>query len=371
VSKLLIVGLPFFPHKYQYLVDSYLDIGIDVRVLLNSDFDSEYKENSEKFITYAGKSKLKRMVNYISIVSRFKPKNIDCYDYSILSIFYIFVAKLLGIRTRYWLIGWELVGDYQNTNQSILFNNAIVFFKKHLSRLCLYLSDVVYAKEHHHIKSIESINRKLLRKTILIYNCVPVEKHNPRFLERLSNKRDFLYANAVIAKRNVIDLLKDFEQLKEKGINFTSSIYGFNSIENNAYSKRGEHYSRKALEYYYKAHLEDMVDVHGFVRNIKEVMVKYKFFLLPADIVLANYALLEAMSIGLVPIVYPGDGYEEIVQDGVNGIVAKNRDMLTALERALKLSDDEYTMFSNNAHKTIRNKFSIELWKEKLAKNIK
>lgn len=368
MRKLLIVGLPFFPHKYQYVVDSYIELGIDVKVLLNSDRNPEAKDM--EFITYAGESKLKRMLGYVRLVKEFKPRNIDCYDYSILSLFYIIIAKLLGIKVRYWLIGWELVGDHQNTNENIAFNNYIIYIKKYLSRFCLRLSDVIYAKEHHHIKSIKSISRRALKNTVLIYNCVPVQQHNPRKRDNLLDKADFLYANAVIAKRNVIDLIDAFKSLKRKGVNFSSSIYGFNSIANDVYSKRGEQYSRKALEYYYQADLKDMVNVYGFVSDIKDVMHGYKFFLLPADIILANYALLEAMAIGLVPIVYPGDGYEEIVQDGVNGIVATDRDLETALQRAIKLCDDDYIRLSNNAHKTIKDKFSIDLWKKKLAQNI-
>src|SRR5690554_4027093 len=103
MAKLLIVGLPFFPHKYDYVVDSYKEIGVDVRVLLNSDFDASL--SGKGFIDFAGRNKFKRMGSYLSKVKNFKPDYLDCYDYSVLSLFYILAAKVLRINTRYWLIG--------------------------------------------------------------------------------------------------------------------------------------------------------------------------------------------------------------------------------------------------------------------------
>ena len=365
MSKLLIVGLPFFPHKYQYQVSSYESIGLDVRVLLNSDIN---QENENKIFYYAGTNKFKRIYTYLKVLKDFSPNNIDCYDYSIFSILYIIIARLLGINVRFWLIGWELVGDTQNTNGNSFLTKFIIEFKKKLSRICLRFSNVIYAKEHHHLKTIESINPKLLKKVEKIYNCVPVSDEKPNF--EITSKKDFLYANAVIEKRNVTSLIKSLAELRDSHIQFSATIYGFNSISNDVYAPRGTPYSEKALEFYRELKLEDKVQVFGFVGNIKEVMREYRFFVLPADVILANYALLEAMSFGLVPIIYPGDGYEVMIEDGVNGIVAKDFNLTNALQRALLLSDTEYEKMSDAAYSKIKNDFSLDLWKEKLSKHL-
>lgn len=110
----------------------------------------------------------------------------------------------------------------------------------------------------------------------------------------------------------------------------------------------------KTLKLYNELKLNDFVDVYGFVKNIKDIMKDYKFFILPADVILANYALLEAMSFGLVPIIYPGDGYEVIIEDGVNGIVATDFDLAKAMMRALSLSQTEYVKMSDAAHLKIK-----------------
>ncbi|MCU4494115.1 glycosyltransferase [Acinetobacter guillouiae] len=367
MSKLLIVGLPFFPHKYQYQVSSYRSIGVDVRVLLNSDVNCDEELKNELFY-YAGTNKIRRIYTYLKVLYSFRPNNIDCYDYSIFSILYVLIARLFGVNVRFWLIGWELVGDTQNSNNDSFFSKLIINFKKNLSRICLRFANTIYAKEHHHIKTIKSINPKLLNKVEKIYNCVPILDEKPNF--DIASQKDFLYANAVIEKRNVTSLIKALSDLRSMNVSFSAAIYGFNSISNDVYAPRGTPYSEKALELYYELKLEESVQVFGFVNNIKEVMKGYKFFILPAEIILANYALLEAMSFGLVPIIYPGDGYEVMIEDGVNGIVAYDFNLVKAMERALSLSESEYKKMSDAAYSKIKQDFSLELWKIKLSKHL-
>lgn len=366
--RLLIVGLPFFPHKYDYVVDSYKKIGVDVKVLLNNDFDASLSE--KEFIYFAGWNKFKRIYSYFLMLKKFKPSYLDCYDYSVFSLFYLLTAKLLKINTRYWLIGWELVGDTQNTNSKSIKSKLIIKTKMYLSRLCLRVADTIYAKEHHHLETIKEINKNLLEKVINVYNCVPVENHF-RSINDLNNKIDFLYANAVIEKRNVIELLESFSELKEKKYTFKAFLYGFNSISNEVYSTRGVDYSSKAMDIYNQLNIADCVEVFGFSKNIKEVMLNSKFFILPADIILANYALLESMAVGVVPIVYAGDGHDVIVKNGCNGFVAYSLDELSlVLEKALQLTDKEYLRMSHAAQETIIKNFSLETWQEKLKLNI-
>lgn len=367
MKNILIVGLPFFPHKYKYLVNSYQDLGVEVKVLLNTSENTFKGEHDLGDVFYfSGSGRLSRFYSFFKALRKFRPKNVDCYDYSIFTLFYVLTSRFMGINVRLWLIGGELVGDRQNINKNSKVSNLLVDLKMYLTRLSLRFVNIIYAKEFHHLETINELNPKLLAKVVNIYNCVPVEdKLNSRVITK-----DFLYANAVIEKRNVIDLLNAFSKLKNQGVTFTSSIYGFNSISNEVYAARGSSYSAKALDVYQSLELDESVEVYGFVSNIKEIMKSYKFFVLPADIILANYSLLEAMSFGLVPIVYPGNGYEEIIEDGVNGIVVKDFDLANALKGALSLSDVEYSKMSAAAHKKIKNDFSLELWKKKLLQNL-
>ncbi|MDY7218791.1 glycosyltransferase family 4 protein [Denitrificimonas sp. JX-1] len=363
MKNILIVGLPFFPHKYNYVVDSYKKNNVNIKVLLNKKKTDPINTEQSIFV-YAGTNIFMRVFSYFKVLMMFKPKNIDCYDYSILSVFYVLLARALNINVRFWLIGWELTGDKQNINNESYKSIILVSIKKKLTRLAVRFSNKIYAKEKHHLVSLAEISPKLLNKVVSIYNAVPVQEYvKPRGKK---NKKDFIYANAVIEKRNVIELIESFNELKEKGKSFNASIYGFNSISNEVYAPRGVSYSEKALDVYEKLNISDVVSAHGFVSNIREIMKKHRFFVLPADIILANYALLESMSLGLVPVVYPGDGFEEIITDGVNGIVVKNNNLTAALELALSLTEEEYNKLSYEAYCQIKNNFSLDEWAKKI-----
>lgn len=366
MNKILIVGLPFFPHKYQYVMDAYEKLGIDVKVLINSD---EFKVNPPEKFYFSGASRYKRAIAFLKVIKEFKPSNIDIYDYSIFTVFYTIAGRILGVNTRLWLIGGELVGDKQNANNKSLKTNLAVTLKKYLSWISLFFTNQIYAKENHHLESIKNVFPSLISKTVSIYNGIPVGKYSP--IDNFSLRSDFIYANAVIKKRNVIDLVKSFHELISAENEFTASIYGFNSIGNEVYATRGEDYSAAVIELYNELGISSHVNTYGFVSDIKTIMDDFKFFVLPADVILANYALLEAMSKGLVPIVYPGNGYEEIIDDGINGIVASNNNLTDALVRALSLSEEEFHLMSKRAYETIKQKFSIITWSEKLSIGIK
>ncbi|WP_419205924.1 glycosyltransferase [Photobacterium leiognathi] len=368
MKKILIVGVPFYAKKYGYLLESYLKADVEPKMLLNMEASNNNNEFKE-YLTYAGTNPIKRVLSYISILRKFNPLNIDCYDYSILSILYVLIARVLGINVRFWLIGGELKGDKTHFNKSSKLRAFIVDIKMFLTRLCLLLSNTILAKEEHHIDSIRKINKKLINKVIPFYNCVPVsEKFTIRDLS--TDHGDFLYANAVIESRNVYELVDSFFTLKRKNIQFTASIYGFNSISNEVYDGRGIGYSEKVLKHHNACKLDGLVNTYGFVSNITEVMKNYRFFVFPADYILANYALLEAMSIGLVPIIYPGNGYEKIIIDGVNGIVVKDNKLDAALIRALNLTNNEYNRMSYMAHNKVLTDFSLATWPAKLSLNL-
>lgn len=365
MSKILIVGLPFFPSKYQYAVDAYHELQCEVKVLINGDPENVGLKNTEKNIfEFAGDGKIMRAIKFFKVMIDFKPNNIDCYNYSVFSLFYVLVSRALGVNVRFWIIGGELIGR-QEPNSNSLLMMAYSRVKRMLTWNCLRFSNAIFAKELHHLDAIEKKIPKLLEKTIQIHNCVPTTRFEPEI--RSNSKFDFLYANAVIEQRNVISLIKALSRLEKDNIKFHAAIYGFNSISNEVYIPRGLLYSELALKYYRALCSPRNVEVQGFVKNIKKIMEDYRFFVFPSNVILANYALLEAMSYGLVPIIYPGDGYDKLVVDGVNGIVAFDYDLTKAFRRALSLSNDEYLRMSRSAHETIGERFSTGIWLNKLS----
>lgn len=362
--KILIAGLPFYAHKYGYLINAYASLGFKVDVLFNSAHENVPSEVCLNKALYAGHSPFGRIYRFVKAIREEEPDYIDFYDYSILTVIFLLISKFFSVKSRLWLIGGELKNDISHLNKPSFLNVAFVNLKTLFTKLSVLCVDSILAKELHHVEDLHNLTPRMGRKTVLLYNCVPVK--DVLHVRKFSELNDFIHANAVIESRNVDKLIHGLNQLKHKGVGFDAALYGFNSIANDVYAERGVTHSNNVLKLYHNYNLVDCVSVHGFESDILSKFVNYKFFILFGDVIFANYALLEAMSQGLVPIVFPGNGYEKIVKDGHNGIVVQEGHVEQALVRALNLSECEYSKMSQNAHEKIKNEFSIDLWKSKL-----
>lgn len=92
--------------------------------------------------------------------------------------------------------------------------------------------------------------------------------------------------------------------------------------------------------------------------------VRSRFFVLPAEIVFCNNALLEAMASGVVPLVSAVEGANLIVDDGVNGIIFEHSEagLKEAMSKALALSDYEWEEMSMAARRKVNHDFSSKTW---------
>lgn len=93
-----------------------------------------------------------------------------------------------------------------------------------------------------------------------------------------------------------------------------------------------------------------------------------KIFVFPAEIVFCNYALLESMSYGCVPVVADGEGADMIVDRNVNGMIC-SRDIELFKESILQCLDRQcWGSLSAKAVETIQKRFSIDEWYDKIRK---
>lgn len=181
------------------------------------------------------------------------------------------------------------------------------------------------------------------------------------FCHALSEKKNnFIWCNSFKKWRNLrwfIDILnqKDFEE------NY-SVILGH--MDNNPTTKEESDYA--FLNKPKKCEIVKFQDPKMYFQNAQ-------FFVLPADIVYLNFALLEAMSQGVVPIISDVEGSREIVTDGVDGIIANHSKggLEEAMKKAQLMSSEEYQKMSINARDKVLKKFSIENWSLELSKMYK
>jgi len=162
---------------------------------------------------------------------------------------------------------------------------------------------------------------------------------------------DFIWCNSLIKFRNVEWFIGAVSRKRFHGLN--NVLLGM--LDNNKTVELQQEYVR--------SNKPNNTELLCF-QDPSPYFIRSKFFVLPADIVYLNFALLEAMSFGVVPIVSNVEGVSEIITDGVDGIIAEHsKDGIEhAIEKAINLSDEEYEILSINARKKIEKKFSMKKW---------
>lgn len=121
-----------------------------------------------------------------------------------------------------------------------------------------------------------------------------------------------------------------------------------------AYSK--EDLSRQILD----AGLEDRVVLQPWAQVPAELYARNGIFLLPATEVYLNYSLLEAMERGLVPVVADVRGADQIVEHGVDGLIADlDPAAFVSATRALLRNPNRTERMAKAARDKVRRSFDL------------
>ncbi len=231
------------------------------------------------------------------------------------------------------------------------------FIRKILTKFICKQSNVILPKENSHVRVLEKFN--LSNKTFVkeIHNGIPYEEFNEVKFSKTSTT--FLFLNAFRELRNLDLLLKAFALLK-RDFPKTHLILVGSSLDVNFLPQESEN-EKKLLNLISQLGIDKAVEVHPFSsnpwKNIRDVLA----FILPADQVWLNNALLEAMSYSIPPIIADAERADDIVTSGETGIIC-NKDinsiyhaMRKVLENPSKAED-----MGIKSKTTVKEKFSSE-----------
>ena len=298
--------------------------------LKNSHSNLNSKENKLIILEKTFILRIKQIYNFLK-----KNKQSIChaevYPGGRFSPIYILLCKMFKIR----IIAVER-GD-------LLYWKEYSKFYKYLLTIVYRYSDLVWFRELYMKKQLEDIGVKNL---CFIHNCVP----NKKDIMLEDKNINFLWVNRFIKERKVKWFVDSIKILKPEN-NVMLGVMNNKNNDNETYALINENKNLKILKF----------------QNPLSYFVKAKFFVLPSDIVFANNSLLEAMSFGVVPLISNVEGSKLIVDDGIDGFIFEHtKDGLkNAMEKALKLSEEEYIIMSDNAIKKVKENFSYEIWCEK------
>ncbi|MCK0123654.1 glycosyltransferase [Gelidibacter sp. F2691] len=168
-----------------------------------------------------------------------------------------------------------------------------------------------------------------------------------------------IYAGRIVVEQKQIILLTQAFLTSSKRLpHIDFNIYGDGSYQQQVIELIKKNAPSRV---YYKGSVEPS--------EILNTMVRHNVFTLMSDYEGMPIALMEAMACGLVPVcLFEESGINEIIEDGINGFIVKDRD--EDYQKKLKLLQEDKDLWqkmSNNAIKTIKQKYSTEITHKKWA----
>ena len=187
------------------------------------------------------------------------------------------------------------------------------------------------------------------KKISLIYNSVDTDKFVPR--EKSSSTIDVLTVSRLVPWKGLEEVVKVCSTL-----GLSLGIVGDGPL-------------RESLQFL-SSKSKSQVTFFGDVEQEKliELLQEGRVFVLNSTFEATSYALIEAMSCGLVPVSNDSTGSIEVVSNGVNGILCGHSTGYT-LEDALRVlfsNPDFFLTMSKNARARVKDDFNFKVNFEKI-----
>ncbi|KKL00430.1 glycosyltransferase [Rheinheimera mesophila] len=351
----LVLGLEHFIDKVGYQAAEYMKNGISVKYLVSDKSQSSmlYAEKYSADIEVLPVNKFSATVRCLSQLLKLKPKFVELYDTGNMFIIYTILCFILKIKLIVIYRGGEL-----QRSQGRRFS---LNYLKHL--FATKAAFRVIAKEKNIIEEYKK-NGFPSDKLRYLYNCVPFDSELGQ-----STKRDIdiLFLNSIRKQRNVSFLVDVIDAVRKHRPGIKVVIAGFNSLDDRSLSfdlTEEEHVIQKIKD----KGLLNVVETLGFVKNPVDYHIRSKLFLFPADIVFANYSLLESMACGCVPIVSNGEGAELIVTELEGSRIDLDIDLWAKVIVNYLDNGSLLEQKSAQSRHKIANEFSINAWFENMMK---
>lgn len=349
----IVLGLEHFIDKIGYQAAEYARRGIDVLYLVldKSGLSGAKARRYGARVDVVPVPLRERILFTIRAFRRERPRYCELYDIGRLTLLYALIARAAGARLIMILRGMELAA---------LEGRAL---RRAGLRAALRLSDQIVAKELNIVRDLAALGVPG-GKVTFIGNCVPMPEQPPAPVAE--REIDILFLNSVRRMRNPDLLVRALPRVLQEVDAGRVVIAGFTHLDGTGY-RIEEETEHQVLALIDELGLRDRVEVHGFVAEPGEFYRRAKVFVLPADVVFANYSLLEAMSYGVVPLVGDGEGAGRIVRDGDNGrIVPRTPDALADALITLLRDPPQLERLATRARDTIEQEFSIRRWGEEM-----
>lgn len=342
-----ILGLDTVREKTLYQTRWLADRGFDVHVLaMHRDAGSHTADPSARITTLEGNplARTRQTFRYLA-THRGGLHHVELY----VGGRFAFVHALLTRLLRIPLLVIER-GDIL-----LVHKRAYDLATRVSIRLCYRLANRIWYREVYMERMLAAMGR---RNTFLLPNAVPVPDDDagddaPRDL-------DVVWVNRMIPERRPDEFARVLGQVARTHA-LRAAVVGLSTDPPAERVRRMEEAVTAALQDAPGVSVESFADPHPYYRRAR-------YFVLHGEIVFANFALLEAMARGVVPIVSGVEGADRIVRDGVEGLVYRpgEEGLQHALERALAAPCAQWEEWSRAARARIVDEYSLDAWGRRL-----
>ncbi len=255
------------------------------------------------------------------------------------AVVYLVLAKLYKIRVI--AIEW---GDLYEIHERDFITRLFYL------RIMRY-ADVVWYKEPY---MKELLLRNNVTRVFYLPNSVPLDLNWQ--INKETKEFDFIWANRNITTRYPELFIKSLVDLSVDRRISCMFIGLFNSekeIDDWLFDINYDRFDLEKIGITFKPFGE-----------IKDFFFKSRFFVLLADHVFGNNSLLEAMSLGLVPLVNDAEGVQDLVVPQISGNVCELdiESIKANILHMLNLKDEERQTLALNAHATVDVHFGVQKW---------
>ncbi|MCY7410501.1 MAG: glycosyltransferase family 4 protein [Chitinophagales bacterium] len=199
------------------------------------------------------------------------------------------------------------------------------------------------------------IPHSLYKNIEIILNAIELEKFPYQEQKKISFPIKLITTGNLVAKKNHDFMIRVVKHLIDAGINCELEILGYGVKENEL---------RDLTSF---LGIENKIQFRGSVGNVADYLSNAHIYLHAAIPEPFGLAILEAMATGLPPVTIDGGGNRDFIEDGKNGFIIPEKNIMVFAERIISLINDQelYSTISKEARATAI-KFDFESYVQKV-----
>jgi glycosyltransferase involved in cell wall biosynthesis len=162
----------------------------------------------------------------------------------------------------------------------------------------------------------------------------------------------FLFAGRLEKQKDILGLIDSFANNNPIQNNYFLVLLGDGELKKEAEKTINER------------HLNEVISLRGYQKNVLPYLLAADFFVLSTKAEGLSNALLEAMSVGLIPISNKVSGSKDLIIPGTNGFLAEvgSRESLReAIRSAGSLTSQLIESYRNNSFNLIKENYEMEI----------